>query len=210
MTVQEYFETLGVSDSRDLRRARYRVINAYGFVGFQLGEAALVDTGHYRPEAVVHESDEGRSLCDRFYIGGLPDGVWRDGVREVLVRRPRTARDVLATDVNRWRGTFTGKDGIHDMEDLKDPAKQTKAVLTLWEHNHRILIEARGIAHTSRSGPVTTSGALAAAHLCGPHGVVRFLAYGRPQTDEFKTSLERYLTAFSGYRTPYEDIDLAD
>ena len=54
----------------------------------------------------------------------LDTSTWANGKKEVLQPAPpdlvaKGYKYIVATDINRWRGTFTGKDGINSLEDFK-------------------------------------------------------------------------------------------
>jgi len=212
LTVREYFRTLGVdhlfspAEPDSLRQMQYAAINPLGFVGYQIGEAILAATGFYAPPRVERRGE----ACDRYYVGSLPAGTWRDGRREAPVSLPGRG-EIVATDVNTWRGTFNGRYGIHSLDDLRSGPRQEYVIRDLMDFN-RASIEAvlsqsgSSLARelsVPRSVPVTMSGVLAAAHLCGAEAVVAYLHSGADAADEFGTRLSRYLAALGGYDTPY-------
>jgi hypothetical protein len=210
MTVANYFRTLGVDHFFDprspacIQAMQYASTNVLGFVGFQFGEAALIAGGYYRPEVVGCRSRLGRRReYDSYYIGLMKDATWQGGRSEMLYRLPGTHKTVLATDVNRWRGTFTGKRGISSLEDFKDPQRQKLVMHDHLDTNHgilrRILLRNGYDFRPAR----TWSGLLAAAHLCGPSAAAAFALSGTIAADEFKTEIGAYFTAFGGFETPY-------
>lgn len=232
-TVEEYFRRLGVLHLFDEQRPRslvamqYASTNALGFVGYQLGEAVLIDTGYYRaarrpvaagnlsPEDAQAHRDGEPPTCDSLYVGGIDDRAWRDGRTTHLHRSPDTGELVLATHVNRWRGEFLGKAGISSFDDLRGQAAQEILIRDILRFNHDRLV--RRLAENGaelgpllaqalpRSGPAATvSGVLAAAHLCGAYGAADALVQGTAPSDEFGTSMHAYLARFSGYRTPFD------
>lgn len=227
MTVRRYFESLGVADRFDpdepacLRSMQYAAMNPLGFVGYQLGEAILISTGHYRPERVERLVDGVSQPLERYYSRLPGDATWCGGCREAAFRIPGMMADIVATDVNTWRGEFTGKDGVWSLDDLKSPDRQDTVMRGLLAWNFQQLTSAladRGISlaqaqrerrqalrpdgSTVAVAP-TLSGLLAAAHLCGVNATVAFLHDGTVSSDEFGTSMLDYLTQFAGYDTPF-------
>jgi hypothetical protein len=211
MTVAAYFRTLGVSHLFDpassacIRAMQYASTNVLGFVGYQFGEAALIAGGYYRPEVVEYRGRFGRRReYESYYIGSIQDVTWRGGRTEVLHRLPGAHKSVLATDVNRWRGAFTGKHGIWSLEGFKDPQRQERVMREHLDANHSILrrVLSRN-GYDFRLARWTWSGLLAAAHLCGPSAAAAFALSGTIVTDEFKTEIGTYCAAFGGFETPY-------
>jgi hypothetical protein len=227
-TVREYFERLGVFslfDSNDyncLREMQYRSINALGFVGYQIGESILVAHGYYQPvETVKFIADRPYQLpC--FYAAALSDRYWMSG-RTTAVIRLDSGATVVSTDVNEWRGCFTGKAGLNSLSDLMQPYNQDRLIEELLIESHR---ELRAVRHDAKkprdrsehvlhpdsrklcnTRSYTLSGLLAAAHLCGTQGVLQFLATGNTPQDEFGTSIQHYLEHFSGYVMPFEEFE---
>ena len=86
-------------------------------------------------------------------------------------------------------------------EFLSDPLIQDQVMLQLLFHNKQILSDMiNTYDRTYVHGVwVTESGILAAAHLIGPGRVKRFLRYGEVSQDAFGTSVDDYLSSFSGY-----------
>jgi hypothetical protein len=209
VTVAAYFDRLGVGalfDRRDpdcITRMQYGCVNAFGFVGYQFGEAMLIDTGYYRAARVWHEGAE----RDMYYVGSVETSAWRERRREVLHRLPGTTTDVVATDVNRWLGTFTGKDGVASLADLRQPAQQERVIRSELRHNYRCIAAALAkyqepVSDALHRSGATLSGVLAAAHLCGPFAVAAYLATGANTADEAGTPLTSYLARFAGYCLP--------
>ena len=182
-TVREYFAVLGVAEELTavtpgaLRAAQYRCINYLGFIGFQLGETALMRVGCYVP---VHHRDG----TPAYYVGGLPDDTWAGGMECVRIVNPASGRPVDATHTNLWRGRFTGHLGVFSREDLFRPTVQTRVMVAVMSANLEILRqELAGSALTSQRGE-TASAVLAAMHLCGPVRTARALCAGGDAGDE--------------------------
>jgi hypothetical protein len=217
MTVAEYFTALGVADLFDpanpacLRPMQYACTNALGFVGYQIGEQTLIDAGYYRPADVRRRAWFG--FCRRYtshYVGAVPDDAWRNGRTEVLYRIPGSRRSIVATDVNRWDGTFTGKNGVGSLADLKDPVRQERVMRDLLDSSFarmRALFAQRRF--DLDAVPYTWSGLLAAAHLRGAGAAVDFATNGTVSVDEFGTSIAGYVERFTGFETPYDAAEPA-
>jgi hypothetical protein len=186
--------------------ARYSVINAWGFVGYQLGEALLIETGHYKPAQVRF----GEDMLAAYYSGDLRDDAWAGGVRQRAHAPWSTKPLMMATHVNLWRGAFTGLDGVVSLDALRSRPVQQSAMKRILRHNaKKILLEVekkgerveehlRALS-AELNTPVTSSGLLAAAHLCGVEGVLAFLFDRREASDETGSSLMSYLIRFSGW-----------
>ncbi len=223
VSVHEYFRRLGLKDIKTnlrpeaLRRYRYAAINPWGFVGYQLGEALLIETGHYRALRVAYRDENGRvKAVDSYYTGDLPAERWRQSARERCHRPYGKGDEILATDVNRWCGRFTGKDGLDSLAALKTPEVQEAVFRAALTHNlsriRRRMSDASaelGCVIRDRSKlsvtEITLSGCLAAAHLCGADGLADYLLNGIEASDETGTTLCRYLQRFSGYAVRGED-----
>lgn len=217
VTVAEYFQRLGVAwlcnriSPETVADARYGVINGWGFVGFQMGEALLIETGHYQPAVVDRPTQLGRSLpTPSFYSGDVPNVAWAGGVTAISHRPYGGPQEIVATHVNQWRGAFTGLDGAVSLEALRTRAVQERVFRSVLRHNYRRILQLaaaagfdlnRRLDETSRRDgvPYTISGCLAAAHLCGPAGLYGYLANESEARDETGTRLSSYLARFSGF-----------
>lgn len=208
-TVARYFEALGVHEFFDPRDAncieamQHASTNALGFIGYQFGEAILIDAGYYRPER-VRIDDRGRiETVESYYIGTIDESAWSGGRTEMLYEMPGTHRLVLATDVNRWRGTFTGKHGVRTTADLKDPAKQRRVMRAVAALNYRrIKAIFKQTSYALKPGE-TWSALIAAAHLSGCEAAARFALAGTSVADQFGTGIHTYFERFAGFQTPY-------
>jgi serralysin len=117
----------------------------------------------------------------------------------------------MATDVNRWRGRFTGKNGVRVLDDLFSPMLQDMVMLELAQYNFgqldgalrlagcKLADRLKAVFKSSGCGTVTLSGLLAGAHLCGVRAVSGYLLDAQGAEDETGTSLEPYLLRFSGH-----------
>jgi GT2 family glycosyltransferase len=226
MTVREYFTALGVEHLFDpragesLRLMQYSVVNMLGFVGYQFGEFVLKKHGYYVPELVARTIDGVEQQCERYYIGTLPNQAWRNCVTEVVCRPGQSASFVVASDVNYWKGTFTGRNGVTSLQTLMVPETQdrvlTDILLAEYAEIERHLRTA-GLALSAFLDKeirvpkgegvgtwcqITASGLFAASHLCGARATADFLINGTVPCDETGTSLTDYLRRFRGYETP--------
>lgn len=213
ITVREYFSRLDVlhlfDDGRPLsiKNMQYHSTNALGFIGYQFGEAVLISSEYYEPARVEVLLNGKREWVESYYVGGIPDKVWARGVRQVLHRPEGQDAMILATDVNLWKGKFTGKNGVSTLDDLKSGEKQDAIMSDILLMNEATLLSL--LRHPSMlvspervpggHSEITLSGILAAAHLCGAWGVAKFLNSGVVSADEFGTSILLYLQKFSGY-----------
>ncbi|WP_341530578.1 hypothetical protein WKK05_15645 [Nostoc sp. UHCC 0302] len=151
--------------------------NQLGFIGkYQFGEALLKDLGYYD--------------TPNLYIGG------ENGV-----------------DKNYWRGTWEGKNMINSKQDFLNNKNnvQEKAIQEAFQYKWGLIknqLNGRSIKEFigQRRGNVviTTSGILAAAHLCGEGGVAKLLLNNQVSQDENGTSILAYLKEFGGFQTPFD------
>lgn len=155
----------------------HNIENQLGFIGkYQFGEALLKDLGYYD--------------TPNPYIGG-GNGV----------------------DKNYWRGTWRGKDAINSKQDFLNNKNnvQEKAIREAFRYKWGLIknqLNGRSIKEFigQRRGNViiTTSGILAAAHLCGEGGVTKLLLNNQVSQDENGTSILVYLREFGGFQTPFD------
>lgn len=118
---------------------------------------------------------------------------------------------VLATDVNRCNGTFTGCDEVWSLVDLMHPVRQELVIRSSLRYNFQRI--AKGLSEAGIVNPkalgqerlilgekieCTLSGLLAAAHLCGPSAVLDLVPAGKLSEDETRTSILQYMSRFSG------------
>ncbi|MEO1197836.1 MAG: hypothetical protein AAFX39_01190 [Pseudomonadota bacterium] len=164
----------------------YRSMNTLGFVGYQFGEALLIDLGYYD---------------DDVYYG---NGASR----------------------NTWDGTWTGKNGVNSLEEFTTEAAQETAIQEAFGFNLQIIERGLGFGGESlddylgttrtyvQNGvevtvELTLTGIMAAAHLRGAFGTLALLQGGSVSTDEFGTSILRYIDQFGGYDAPTVDEAIA-
>lgn len=221
VTPKEYFIRIGVDDYIDLDcpksliYSKYMSINPLGFVGFQLGEAILISTGYYVPTKQLTNLNNKVMDCKRYYFGGIKPIIWSKNVTEIVHKIPDGNAIIVATDVNRWDGQFTGKNNINSYADLKRPSAQIKVIKDVIRFNIKTIknlisknnmasqiqnndsffwVESKNIVHN-----YSLSGIAAAAHLIGAWGTADYLINGASKQDEFGTKIGYYLEKFSYY-----------
>ncbi len=226
-SVKRYFEKLGIdqlyipgsADPNMFVKMQYSVTNFLGFIGYQFSEQDLWVLGYY-----THYDAEGL----REYYSDLPDFTWANGVRDKIMQLPGVGT-VHVTDVNTWKGSFTGKHGIYTMEDFKDPEKQEFIALDHFQYKYDNIVSglsARGKSlkdyldttlYWSKCSPpispppggrpdavkVSMSGLLAGAHLRGAEGVIALLVDHQNHADEIGTTILQYVQDYGGYETPF-------
>ena len=230
LSLKTYFRYLGIdglynpnsTDPNMLKTMKYAVVNFLGFIGYQFSESDLQVLGYYN----YHYDDEGHPM----YYVDLPNSTWAHGVREKVlpIKQPDgSIIDVRVTDVNRWGGTFTGKNGINSLDDFKTAKADAIAkdhfvykrnnIVKLLAKAHRKIEDYIGTTLywnklTPKLTPppgvpnavkVTYSGLLAGAHLRGAEGVYELLVEHKNPQDELGTAILLYLYEFRGYQTPW-------
>lgn len=151
--------------------------NSLGFIGrYQFGEALLKDLGYYD--------------TPNPYNGG-GNGVTK----------------------NYWRGTWKGKNGIWSKQDFLNNKNNVQeiAIQQAFQYKWKLINNQLNghsikefIGQRRRQVLITTSGILAAAHLCGEGGVVKLLLTNQVSQDENGTSIVAYLKEFAGFQTPFD------
>lgn len=212
VTVREFLSCTGVlgqfadRDRIGIEAVQSAVINPWGFVGFQFGEALLIDLGYYEPETVATKANGAETRMPSYYAGPVAPETWRHGRTSFVP----PGENRVATDVNTWRGTFTGKDGVQSLADLRTLGSQVAILRSSLRHSLAILSEfAAPPVHDpwdgSWAGP-SPAALLAASHLCGPYAVAAHLSTGAARSDEAGTSITAYLNEFADVELSYEDV----
>ncbi|CUK18059.1 hypothetical protein RUE5091_04195 [Ruegeria denitrificans] len=157
----------------------YRSVNSLGFVGYQFGEPLLIDLGYYTD--------------DVYYGNGAAS--------------------------NTWDGSWTGKNGVNSLEEFTTEAAQERAIQEAFGYNLQVIETGLGYQGESLSDylgttrtyidngqevtvTLTMTGIMAAAHLRGAWGTLSLLQGGNVSTDEYGTSILRYIDQFGGYDAP--------
>ncbi|MBU2206730.1 MAG: sugar-binding protein [Gammaproteobacteria bacterium] len=226
-TIREFFSKLGVNqlyseypqdEAAMFRSMQYNSLNAWGFIGYQLGEAVMISAGYYSPKQV----QLGNELLDSFYIF-MPDSTWANGVKQARSEIPGSGGNyILATDTNLWLGEFVGKNGVNSLNDLRQPDKQEVVIRDVMRFNYGVMTElltkanmtwgqalAKSWPGKDEQGnnitiPATMSGLLAAAHLRGAWGTADLLINNNITCDELGTCITTYIHKFGGYPTIFD------
>lgn len=226
-TISGFFNKLGVgniynaatpTNAAMFRTMQYNSLNAWGFIGYQLGEAVLIDAGYYSPKQVTVDGKE----YDSFYMF-VPDSTWAGCKTEALAEIEGSGGNkVYVTDVNRWQGTFVGKNGINSLADLRLPEKQELVMRDAMHFNYQVISKllkdanmtwaqalAKSWPDTDDNGqPIqvqaTMSGILAAAHLRGAWGVGSLLTKDQITCDELGTCITKYVYKFGDYNSLFD------
>jgi hypothetical protein len=197
-----------ISDD-DITAVQSAVINPWGFVGYQFGEPLLIDLGYYRPATETVAVDGTEVTLPSYYASQLPESTWRHGNRSQVFDDEFSRQVRVGTDVNTWRGTFTGKDGVHSLDDLRTYGCQTAILRTSLRRS--VVVIDKQLARTGdslwteRDGR-TAAGLLAAAHLGGSWSVVEYLKSGAEHADEAGTSIAAYMKDFAAVPLTKDDL----
>ncbi|KER04098.1 hypothetical protein LGZ99_08750 [Photorhabdus temperata] len=213
MTYREYFEALGIADiSKELNTsylasACYRVVNAWGFIGIQIGESALYSLGVYIPKKETYNEE----CLPCYYDHVFGDEVWSNGRKIKKYTHNDCKKNFFCTSVNEWKGLFTGKYDIHSLEDIFIPYKQKVLIYNIWKYGVDRLCELLRLKNKDLSlltehmkgikdlpTNITESSLLAAIHLLGPYKIYRHIISYDQCCDETGTTLDDYLIKFSG------------
>lgn len=181
-TVETFFPTY--SSWSDLTDAEwetmaYRSMNTLGFVGYQFGEALLIDLGYYD---------------DDFYYGNGAgsntwDGTWtgKNGVNSLEDFMTKSAQDVTIREAFGHNLSII-ENGLSAAGRSLDEFLGTTVTYTVGGADVPITL--------------TLTGLLAAAHLRGAPAATELLLNGSLSFDEFGTSILQYLEQFGGYEAP--------
>ena len=158
----------------------YRSTNSLGFVGFQFGEALLIDLGYY---------DD-----DLFYGNGAAtntwDGTWtgKNGVTSLDDFMTKEAQTVAIQEAFGYNLQII-ENGLQNAgRSLDDFLGQTTSYT-----------DGNGAPVTVE---LTLTGILAAAHLRGAYGTLNLLLNDAVSQDEYGTSILQYVEQFGGYDSP--------
>lgn len=230
MTYPEYFATLGIDfdwateNADNLAAARYQSVNFLGFIGFQVGEAPLISTGHYVPA----ERNGFFGTLPSYYAWTGQERRFAHGAEYSWYQIEGSSTQVYTTRNNSWEGTFTGKDGATSLAALRTRDVQEQVIRTMMQFNLNTLVaEFRRITFqpttdeiliyqqilsrvvTKPSDPELSlvpslSGLLAACHLRGAWGVAAVLTGTPDAGDETGTSVYDYCELFADYETVFD------
>ena len=124
-----------------------------------------------------------------------------------------------STATNEWKGTWTGKNGVHSKEDFMSEVQELAireafamnmgVIDTYLSQAGKTLDDFLGNEFTytqngaENTAVVTMSGILASAHLQGPGGVAQLLLNGTVSHDEYGTNILSYMDKFGGFNNPF-------
>ena len=233
LTVQQYFDTIGVGNlydpadpNPDWEKIQASVINYLGFIGFQFQESDLHDLGYYD-----YETFTSNQISYPAHYVDVPVYHWKNDVTMFLDSDPdEVSEPMFVTDTVHFEdGHFTGKHDISSLEDFIDPNKQIYIIRDHFTNKYNRIVkglESRGkdladylrttvtwdgltppISHPpggrSNSVMITLSGLLAGAHLRGAQGVIELLVDHQNPSDENGTYILQYVQDYAGYQTPF-------
>ncbi len=234
LTYKQYFNAIGVdniyvpgsTDAEMFRKMQGATINFLGFAGFQFSEQDVQVLGYYNYFLYIPYPYDKVYLS---YYTDLPNSTWADG-RQGIFEKDSEGNTFLATDVNRWLGTWNNKNGINSFADLLDPDKQLYVVKDHFTFKHNNIVKLLSTTPGAKplsdyigislywdkldppvSPPagipnevkVTMSGLLAGAHLRGAQGVVDLLVHGKNPADETGTHILEYVYELGNFDTPW-------
>ncbi|MEM6546646.1 MAG: 1,4-beta-glucanase [Pseudomonadota bacterium] len=157
----------------------YRSMNSLGFVGYQFGEALLIDLGYY---------DD-----DVFYGNGAAantwDGIWtgKNGVESLETFMTGAAQEIAIREAFGYNLQII-ETGLAAQGTSLEALLGTTA--SYQQNGQTVEVE------------LTLTGLMAAAHLRGAWGTLSLLQAGAVSTDEFGTSILQYVEQFGGYDAP--------
>ena len=157
----------------------YRSMNSLGFVGYQFGEALLIDLGYY---------DD-----DLFYGNGAAsntwDGTWtgKNGATSLDAFMTKDVQEKAILDAFGHNLQIIENGLSHSGQDLSDFIGTTRSYV---ENGQTTTVD------------LSLTGILAASHLRGAYGTINLLLGGNVSTDEFGTSILQYIEQFGGYNSP--------
>ncbi|MEO1193134.1 MAG: calcium-binding protein [Pseudomonadota bacterium] len=158
---------------------QYRSMNSLGFVGYQFGEALLIDLGYYQD--------------DVFYGNGAAsntwDGTWtgKNGATSLEAFMTAEVQEPAIRDAFGYNLSVI-ENGLAQQGKSLDDFLGTTA--SYQSGGQTVLVE------------LTLTGILAAAHLRGAWGTLALLQAGAVSTDENGTSILQYIEQFGGYDAP--------
>lgn len=165
----------------------YRSANSLGFVGYQFGEALLIDLGYY---------DD-----DVYYLGGDTinrwDGTWtgKAGVNSLEDFMTAEAQEIAIQEAFGFNLQIIEQQLGYQGRSLDEFIGQT--------------FNYQDVDGTTISVEISVTGLMAASHLRGAFGTVNLLLGGGASTDENGTSILRYIEEYGGYDSPTVDEAIA-
>ena len=157
----------------------YRSMNSLGFVGFQFGEALLIDLGYYKDD-VYYGAGAATNTWDGTWTG--KNGV--NSLDEFMTKKAQTTAILEAFGYNLQ--VLQKQLGVYG-KSLADFIGQSR---TYTENGKQVTVE------------LTVTGLLAASHLRGAWGTAALLLDNTVSADENGTSILKYIQQFGGYSSP--------
>ncbi|MEM6846477.1 MAG: 1,4-beta-glucanase [Pseudomonadota bacterium] len=157
----------------------YRSMNSLGFVGFQFGEALLIDLGYYD--------------ATTFYGNGAATNTWngswtgKNGATSLEAFMTKEVQDQAIQDAFGYNLQVIENGLAGQGQSLSDLIGTTGTYVQ------------NGVTVTVQ---LTLTGIMAAAHLRGAWGTLALLQGGAVSADEYGTSILQYVEQFGGYDAP--------
>jgi len=157
----------------------YKSMNSLGFVGFQFGEALLIDLGYYD--------------ATTFYGNGASTNTWagtwtgKNGVNSLEDFMTKDAQQVAIREAFGYNLSILEQQLSNSGQSLSDFIGQTASYS---QNGETVSVE------------LTLTGILAAAHLRGAWGTATLLQNGAVSQDEYGTSILQYVEQFGGFEAP--------
>jgi len=180
--VQEFFpqySSWGDLNASEWEGMAYQSMNSLGFVGFQFGEALLIDLGYYD--------------ATTFYGNGAATNTWsgtwtgKNGVNSLEDFMTKDAQQVAIREAFGYNLSILEQQLSNTGQSLNDFIGQTA---TYTQNGETVSVE------------LTLTGILAAAHLRGAWGTATLLQNGAVSQDEYGTSILQYVEQFGGFDAP--------
>ncbi len=158
---------------------QYRSMNSLGFVGYQFGEALLIDLGYYEDDVYY-----GNGAASNTW-----DGTWtgKNGAVSLEAFMTAEVQEPAILDAFGFNLSVI-ENGLAQQGKSLDDFIGTQGVYT--SGGQTVTVE------------LTLTGILAAAHLRGAYGTLALLQGGAVSTDEYGTSILQYIEQFGGYDAP--------
>lgn len=157
----------------------YQSMNSLGFVGFQFGEALLIDLGYY-DDTVFYGNGAATNTWDGAWTG-------KNGVTSLEDFTTKEAQTVAIQEAFGYNLQVLETQLAGNGQSLSDFIGQTASYS---QNGQTVTVE------------LTLTGILAAAHLRGAWGTASLLQGGAVSTDEYGTSILQYIDQFGGYSSP--------
>ncbi len=181
-TVQDFYPQYGswseLSD-QEWEAMAYRSMNSLGFVGYQFGEALLIDLGYYDDD-VYYGNGAAKNTWDGTWTG--KNGV--NSLEEFMTKEAQSVAMAEAVGFN--------------LKVISEGLEQQGKSLDDYLGANRTYMEGGEPVEVT----LTLSGIIAAAHLRGAYGTLDLLLRDSVTTDEYGTSILQYIDQFGSYRMP--------